>query len=269
MNLLQAGGESMTRNFIRTTPLRVLSRRMLAGLCSLLIGGPADAAGLSIANIGNNRAAAGAATLDITATSACPAGNAVIVFVGVIANVAINAQTDSVGHTWSQGQSLTLTGTSARQRFEVLAARLNAGIPSGATLTSNYGGTTGIKLAAAACISGAMVLGQPFETEASPATGTSTTPSLTITNPPVSPAEIVICGYVVVTGAADTFTNSSGFSPLTRVNSTSALNWEYKITSDFSQQTCAPTLGTSRTWGVEGRGYLQTQGSRALLGVGQ
>jgi hypothetical protein len=238
-------------------------------LLALLTSAPAHAAGLSIANIGNNSAAAGANALAITTTADCLAGNAVIVFVGVIANVAINAETDNIGNAWSQGQSLTLSGTSARQRFQFLSARTNLGLPSGSTLTANYGGTTGIKLTAAACISAAAALGAVADTEAAPVTGTSTTPFLAITNPPISPAEIVICGYVVVTGAADTFTNSTGFSALTRVNSTSALDWEYKITSDFSQQTCAPTLGTSRTWGVEGRGYLQTQGSRALLGVGQ
>ncbi|MBV8799758.1 MAG: hypothetical protein JO208_08130, partial [Alphaproteobacteria bacterium] len=90
-----------------------------------------------------------------------------------------------------------------------------------------------------------------------------------VANPPSSPAEIIICGYLVMSGAGDTFTNTTGFSPLTQVSNSATLNWEYKIISDFSQQTCAPTLGTSRTWGANGRGFIQAQGFRSLLGVGQ
>jgi hypothetical protein len=245
------------------------SLRLLAALSALLITGHAHAAGLSIANIGNNSAAAGAATLDITTTAACPAGNAATLLTAVIANVAINTTTDSTGNAWNAGQSITLSGTSARQRLQFLSARLNAGLPVGATITANYAATTGIKLAAAACIFGAMVVGNPAETEIAPATGTSTSPSLVMTTPALSPAEIDICAYTVLTGAGDTFTNTTGFSALQRVNNSSAINWEYKIVSDFNAVTCAPTLGTSRTWGVSGRGFLQTQGSRALLGVGQ
>src|SRR3954471_17356488 len=113
------------------------SLRVVAALCALLITGHAHAAGLSIANIGNNSAAAGAATLDITTTAACPAGNAVLVLTAVIANVAINAPTDSAGNTWNAGQSITLSGTSARQRLQFLSARNNAGLPIGATITAN------------------------------------------------------------------------------------------------------------------------------------
>jgi hypothetical protein len=189
--------------------------------------------------------------------------------VAVIANTAINANSDSAGNTWNAGTSLTLSGTSPRQRLQFLNARNNAGLPIGATITANYAATTGIKLAAAACISGAMQIGNPTEAEVAPATGASTSPSLVMTTPTLSSAEIDICAYTVVTRARDTFTNTTGFSPLARVNSTSAIDGEYKIVSDMNAVTCAPTLGTSRTWGVSGRGFLQTQGSRALTGVGQ
>jgi hypothetical protein len=245
-------------------------KRLLTFFCLLLpLAAPAQAGPLSIVDIGNNSAATGSATLAVTTTAACPAGNAVAVFTGVIANVGINAVTDSAGSTYSQGTSITLSGSVARQRLQFANARNNGGLPIGSTITANYAATTGIKLAAAACISGAMSVGNPADVEATPTTGTGTSPSLPITNPPLSPAEIDICAYLVASGAGDTFTNTSGFSPLARVNNSAALDWEYKITSDFSQQTCAPTLGTSRTWGVNGRGFLQTQGVRALTGVGQ
>jgi hypothetical protein len=204
---------------------------------------------VSITNIGNNSAAAGSATLAITTTAACPAGNAAVMADAVIANVAVNTPTDSASNTWSApGTSNTLTGSAARMKLHWLPSRLNAGLPLGATITANYGGTTGIKLAAVACIFGAIMTGATVETEAAPTTNVGTAPSLTLTTPTLSTAEIDVCAYTVVTGAADTFTNTTGFSPLARVNSTSALDWEYKIVSDANAVTCAPTLGTSRTW---------------------
>jgi hypothetical protein len=187
----------------------------------------------------------------------------------VIANTAVNTPTDSAGNAWQIGTNNTLTGNVGRMKIHWLVARNNAGLPNGSTITANYGGTTGIKLAAVACIAGAIMQGPVLESEATPTTGSSTSPSLSLTAPTMSPAQIVVCSYLVVSGSGDTFTNTSGFSPLTQVANSSALNWEYKITSDFSTQTCAPTLGTLRTWGANGRSMVQTQGSRALLGVGQ
>src|SRR4051794_41407085 len=66
-------------------------------LLALLTSAPAHAAGLSIANIGNNSAAAGANTLAIMTTAACPAGNAVVMADAVNANVPLHTPTDRPG----------------------------------------------------------------------------------------------------------------------------------------------------------------------------
>lgn len=244
------------------------SRLALAFLAALAFALPARGAGLAITNIGNNSAAAGSNTLAITTTGACPAGNQIVVFAGVTTAITISSVADDHSNTYGLSGAVSLA--SARQKFGTSNPKQNtAGLPTGSAITVTYSTTTGTKLAAAACILGVQAIGNTADTDGTGTTGTGTAPSMTVPNPPISNGEIIVCGYLVTTGAGDTFTNTAGFSPLTQVSNVSTLNWEYKIISDFSQQTCAPTLGTSRVWGASGRGYIQTQGARAMSGVGQ
>lgn len=224
---------------------------------------PASAA-ITVTEIGNNNAAAGGTTLAITTTADCPAGSVLVLATQDSNNITISSVVDGATNTYTAGMATTSTSTRT-QFWWVLNNKL---LSSGSAITVTWSSTTGTKLLAAACVQGATSRDQ-----AGPgATGSSTAPTITTGSIGISGSQTaIVVGYTgIQSGASDSFTPATGFTPLTSVLNSSALRWSYQIVSSGAAVTYAPTLGTSRAWGVN---YLVLKtispcGGLLLLGAG-
>jgi hypothetical protein len=81
------------------------------------------------------------------------------------------------------------------------------------------------------------------------ATGSSTAPTMS-TGALGWTSEIVLGMTHVSAGAGDSFTEAGGFASNSASLNADALRWAYQIVASNAGVTYAPTLGTSRTWGV-------------------
>lgn len=254
----------------RRLPAGRSARRTMLGALASLLASPCFAA-VGETDLGTATAAAGSATLPLTTTAACPAGSLLVLF-GADAGAAnsINSIADSAGNTWSFGNTGTVG--SGRQRFGYVRPGVMLPLANGGTITPTFAGTTGAKLAAAACFSAVSTAGgnnSVRDIDGVGTTGTSTSPSFTSSATLLSNAELVIGGSLIVAGGADAFTQDAAYANLPAALSTDALRWGWKMTTAVGAQTYAPTLGTSRTWGDDIASFVQSQGLRSMTGVGQ
>ena len=192
--------------------------------------------------LGSAAGAAGSTAQSLTTTVDSPAGNTIVVLAGLNTTNTINSVTDSAGNTYVAGLGYT-DGANFRQRPFWCSNALD--LPSGGTITVAFQTTGGVKLAAAVSVSGLAAA----DTQAAGATGTSTAPTIA-TGALGWPNEIVFGMLTVKSGAADTITEASGFTSNSPVLMTNALRWAWQIVASGAGVTYAPTLGTSRLWGV-------------------
>lgn len=192
--------------------------------------------------LGTANAAAGAATLALTTTADAPRGGLIVVVCAITTAVNINSCADSAGNTYV-GNTTFSNGTGKSHIFWSFNA---IDLPLGGTITVTYNNTTGIKNMAAVAVGGiaaANLLGAG-------ALGASTAPTIA-TGTLGWPNEIVFGLTQVSAGSADTYTEAAGFTSLASSLNSDGLHWGYQITTANASVTYAPTLGTSRTWGVD------------------
>ena len=231
---------------------------VLVVLLALTAGG-ADAAIGTPTQLGANNAASGATTLVLTTAADSAAGNLIVVFTGSSGGAATNSITDSAGNSYVAG--LSVSGGARFRPFHAINAKA---LPSGGTITVTFSSTSATKYVGAVSVSGVSAIDQ----EGAGATATSTAPTITSTALKSS-SEIVFGMLEVSSGAADSFTEASGWTSNMAITNGSALRWAYKIVSSNSAVTYAPTLGTSRQWAVNVKAFQpQACGSMPLLGVG-
>ena len=192
--------------------------------------------------LGAATGAAGSMTLALMTSVDSPAGNTIVVLVGDTAANTVNSLSDSAGNTYVAGLSYS-DGTNFRLRpFWCLNA---LDLPSGGAITATFASTAQSKLMGAVSVSGLAAA----DTQGAGATGTGTAPSIA-TGALGWPAEIVFGMLNVKAGAGDAFTEAPGFTSNTPALSTAALRWAWQIVTSNAGVTYAPTLGTSRLWGV-------------------
>ena len=194
--------------------------------------------------LGATNAAAGALTLALTTTATAPAGGLIVVVCSGSQGSNITGCTDSAGNTYTaNGLPATFSnGTGKSHLFWSFNAIV---LPSGGTITVTFAVVTPIKNMAAVSVTGcaaANLIGAG-------ALGTSTAPTIG-TGVLGWPNEIVFGLTQVSAGSADGFTEASGFTSLASSLNSDGLHWAYQVTTANASLTYAPTLGTSRTWGV-------------------
>lgn len=243
--------------------------RLLALLFTILLVSPCEAVIQAPVSLGTATAAAGANTLALTTIAACPIGDEIIVIAAASSTTTETGIADGASNAYTPGLAVALTGSAGTQKFFSVRSRVNAGLSLGGTITVTYNSTAGIKFVGAICVRGLNLIGSELDTEPTGTTGASTAPSIT-TATLAFPAEIIVCGYFVP-GSSSTFTNTSGFSALPTITSSATFHvyWEYKIVSASTAVACAPTLGTSSTWGASAKLFIQSQGNKMFTGVGQ
>lgn len=180
-----------------------------------------------------------------------------MVFAADLANTAVNTAADNAGNAAYQTTvALTLTGNVARMKMFYTRPGSFSAIPNGGQITLTYNATTGVKLAAAACVTGLMLTGGGNGTGGGVsdqvnnvgATGTSTAPSFS-GGTLLSSSEIIVGGVVLPTGVAATYTEASGYTPISNVTNIGGLWWAYKLSADTSAPTYAPTISPTQVWG--------------------
>lgn len=186
-----------------------------------------------------------------------------------IANTAVNTTADDVGNNYSATTALTLSGNLARMKQFFTKPSSTIPLPSGHTITVTYNATTGIKLATAVCIVGLSTAGGLADQQTNAgATGTSTAPSFSGAAL-LSNNEIIIGVVVLPTGAAATYTEASGYTSIANVTNVAGMWWAYKLSTDTSAPTYAPTISPSQVWGDNLMSFYRTTTTRIMLGVGQ
>ncbi len=197
--------------------------------------------GMPLALGATNAAGGVATTLVLTTTAAAPAGGLIVVVASGSQTTAINTCADSAGNTYSS--DTTFANGTGKQR--IFWSFNTITLPSGGTITVTYGATTPVKNIAAVSVTGCAAV----NLIGVGALGTSTAPTIA-TAVLGWPNEIVIGLTQVSAGSGDTFTEAAGFTSLASSLNGDGLHWAWQITMANSAVTYAPTLGTSRTWGV-------------------
>ena len=188
-----------------------------------------------------NAAGGVATTLVLTTAANAPAGGLIVVACSGSQTASINSCTDSAGNTYSSVATLANGTGKSRMFWSFNAIALSVG----GTITVTYGATTPTKNMAAVSITGCAAI----NLQGAGVLGTSTAPAIT-TGVLGWPNEIVVVLTQVSAGSADTFTEAAGFTSLSSSLNSDGLHWAWQITMANASITYAPTLGTSRTWGV-------------------
>lgn len=192
--------------------------------------------------LGSANAASGSLTLALTTTADSPAGNTIVVFIASGNTATISGVTDSAGNIYTAGNSLS-SGSTKQNIFWCIGA---LHLPIGGTITGTWAASTGSKMLGATSVSGILSVDQ----EPTGTSGTGTAPS--ITSAVLGQAgEIIFAQAVIANGAGDSFTPAPGFTVGGSASNGAAMRWAYKASLDQGAVTYAPTLGTSRTWGVK------------------
>lgn len=191
--------------------------------------------------LGATTAGAGSTTLVLTTSADAPVGSLIVVLAAMSNNGSLTSVVDSAGNSYVAGALINNTVGKMKPFWAFSTVDLAAG----GTVTATYAGTTGVKLIAAVAVAGIAAR----DAQAAGASGSGTTPSIA-SGVLGWPNEIVF-GICDISGAAsDTFTEASGFTANIAALNTDALRWAYQIVSASASVTYAPTLGTSRNWGV-------------------
>lgn len=195
--------------------------------------------------LGNTNAAGGVATtLVLTTTAAAPAGGLIVVVCSGSQGSNINSCADSAGNTYT-ANGLGATFSNGVGKSHLFWSFNTITLPSGGTITVTYGAVTPVKNMAAVSITGCAAV----DLKGVGALGTSTAATIA-TAAPGWPNEIVFGLTQVSAGSADGFTEAAGFTSLASSLNSDGLHWAFQITTANAAVTYAPTLGTSRTWGV-------------------
>jgi hypothetical protein len=179
----------------------------------------------------------------------------------------ISSIADDAGNVYTLGTVANL-GNATRLRFGWCFYCL--ALASGNHVTVTYAATnTNPKLAAAISVTGLNNLDLDGGAGASGTGGGGSGSLATITTGTMGqPAELVIAGTSINSGASDSFTEASGFNSNTSALSGGALRWAYKIVSATTAVTYAPTLGTSRQWDVQYETFEAKNCSLGSVGAG-
>lgn len=194
--------------------------------------------------LGAANAAAGALTLVLTTTATAPAGGLIVVVCSGSQGSNINSCADSAGNTYTaNGIASTFSNGVGKSHF---FWSFNAiALPSGGAITVTYGVVTPVKNMSAVSVTGCAAA----DLKGVGALGTSTAPTIA-TGVLGWPNEIIFGLTQVSAGSADGFTEAAGFTSLAPSLNGDGLHWAWQITTANASPTYAPTLGTSRTWGV-------------------
>lgn len=198
-----------------------------------------------VKNIGTGNAVSSTTAVITVPAGGVAVGDLIVVRVAVT-YTSITGIADTKGNTYATFASANTQGT--------WVCIVKVPLVSGDTITVTFG-TSGSRVVAADQFSG-LAAPATKDVASATATGTSTTPSISITP---ARAEVLMFAHLEVEGGtADTFTqdsdNSGGdtWHTLTRAQSGTSrtTNAAYKITTSAVAQTYNPTLGTSRTWSI-------------------
>lgn len=197
------------------------------------------------AQLGTASAASGGVdTLAITTGPNSAAGNLLVLLAahGTAAET-ISSVADSASNTYAAGTQVSSGNFAIRPFYSAASALLLAGGTITTTFSSNDQ-----QYAAAISIPGVLA-SSPLDKQAAGTASSGTSPS--IATGTLAQANEVVIGFIIVeAGAADTFTEASGFTTggSIALASNSILRWAWKETTATTTVTYAPTLGTSRSY---------------------
>lgn len=249
-------------------------RKLLAALCaaSALVAAPALAV-TTVGNLGTANSASVLTTLNITTTQDAPVGSVVVVAMELDAGVnasTVNA-TDNAGtpNSYTRASTGCSFNTGGASSF-FLYAPITHDLPSGGTITVNFGGSK-------PAITAAVILSPPAGTvgiDVQPACATGTGTSASLGSGALAASNDVLFGAVGTHGSISAFAANSPLSTLTGTGNSGFIEWGYEVSPASGGITFGPSWTTSRAfganiWALKFTSVVTCSGSPlALLGVG-
>lgn len=196
--------------------------------------------------VAKNGVTTGASTslvLTLGAGVTVPTGTLLQVSTYVDGNATVTGVSDSSGNTWSSVEIMNDSGSRMYSSSAIVASSLT----TGGTITLTFNTTSGRKYALAIYAANPNTT-TPFQGNATFATGTSTTPSVTIGT--LAQADTLLIAMLYTANPVVTKTEDPDYTSIdTPVNVDSRLFWvAARTVASTASDTYAPTISASQTW---------------------